>query len=70
MIRGTWAAAQRRMSAQGAHTGSMHDVLKKYWGFSAFRSPQQGIIEGCLAGDDQLVVMVRLFLCKQPAAVL
>ena len=52
------------MSAQGGHARSMHDVLMKYWGFSAFRSSQQEIIESCLVGKDQLIVMVSLVLCQ------
>ena len=35
----------------------IHDVLKKYWGYDAFRPLQQDIIESVLAGRDTLGLM-------------
>ncbi|MBS1508953.1 MAG: RecQ family ATP-dependent DNA helicase [Bacteroidetes bacterium] len=34
-----------------------HDWLKKYWGHSAFRAPQEEVIEASLAGKDVLAVL-------------
>lgn len=35
----------------------IHSILKKYWGFSSFREPQQFIIESVLGGTDTLALM-------------
>jgi ATP-dependent DNA helicase RecQ len=34
-----------------------HAALKKFWGFSAFRPVQEGVIDAVLAGRDALVIM-------------
>ena len=36
---------------------TIHDVLKQYWGFDAFRPLQENIINSVLAGDDTLALM-------------
>ena len=33
------------------------DILKKYWGYEAFRSPQDAIIQSVLDGKDTLALM-------------
>jgi ATP-dependent DNA helicase RecQ len=35
----------------------IHDLLKKYWGFSEFRDLQEDIIDAVLAGNDTLALM-------------
>lgn len=34
------------------------DVLRQYWGYAAFRSCQEQVVEAVLGGADNLVVMV------------
>lgn len=36
---------------------SIQEVLKKYWGYEAFRNPQDRIIESVLAGKDTLALL-------------
>ncbi len=36
---------------------SIQEVLKKYWGYDAFRNPQDRIIESVLAGNDTLALL-------------
>lgn len=36
---------------------STHEILKKYWGYQAFRPLQQEVIESVLAGNDTLALM-------------
>lgn len=36
---------------------SIQEVLKKYWGYDAFRNPQDRIIESVLAGKDTLALL-------------
>ncbi|MCK5815651.1 MAG: DEAD/DEAH box helicase, partial [Flavobacteriaceae bacterium] len=33
------------------------DLLKEYWGYSKFRSPQEEIINSVLSGQDTLVLL-------------
>jgi ATP-dependent DNA helicase RecQ len=36
---------------------NIHQILKQYWGYTAFRQPQQQIIESVLAGKDTLALL-------------
>ena len=36
---------------------SMHDILKKYWGFTSFLPHQKEIIESVIEGNDTLAIM-------------
>ena len=40
-----------------SHSTPILDILKKYWGYDAFRPLQQDIIESVLAGRDTLGLM-------------
>lgn len=46
------------MSEKIAHTKSTpQQVLKKYWGYDSFRSPQEDIIQSVLQGNDVLALL-------------
>lgn len=36
---------------------NLHDILKQYWGFERFRTPQKEIIESVLSGKDTVGIM-------------
>jgi ATP-dependent DNA helicase RecQ len=36
---------------------AIHEILKKYWGFSEFRELQEDIINSVLGGNDTLALM-------------
>ena len=36
---------------------NIYEILKKYWGFDAFRAPQKEIIEHFLSGQDTLALL-------------
>jgi ATP-dependent DNA helicase RecQ len=40
-----------------SHQKTLHEVLKKYYGFDAFRPPQEDIINDVIQGQDLLVLM-------------
>ncbi|MBX9449173.1 MAG: RecQ family ATP-dependent DNA helicase [Taibaiella sp.] len=39
------------------HTLNKHNILKEYWGFDTFRSPQEQVIDAVLEGKDVLTIL-------------